>query len=153
MSAEFSKPVDDDGATDEYLTRAPEPESAVPMLRECWRCGKFVDQENRACRFCRATLHSSGRFGYGSATAMDLDRPIRLLILFYTLLLVVSIIQACYLYLGPGLPDGPRHEQEMALLQQILVAEGFDTIFVIFAIYCTRPPAPVSASLPRRATS
>jgi uncharacterized protein len=126
-----------------------------PSKRECWRCGKLVDTDRARCPFCRATLNSRRRYvdrddETFDPIGRDTARTIKALLWSFFLLLSISIVQAWYLHFGPGLPEGPKQEQEMALLQLMLVAEAFDAAFVVLALVWVTIPRPIRRSATSR---
>lgn len=119
---------------------------------ECWRCGKFVDVDRSRCPFCRATPRSRRTESRGQrpSTGNHSVRSIQALIWSYGFLLAISIFHGWYLHSGPGLPAGPRQEQEKALLQQMMIAEAVEGFVVIFAIFWVTAPRPIKRSSPTR---
>jgi membrane protease YdiL (CAAX protease family) len=137
----FERPADAFPPDGEEL---PEPDPR----RKCWRCGKRVDRGLDSCPYCRAPFGSRRRARSSPAARPvheDL-RPLKVVLWSFGLMLGVTIAYACYLHFGPGLPQGPRAEQERALLHEMLVVEAIDTALVVLAVVWAGAPKPTRPS-------
>jgi membrane protease YdiL (CAAX protease family) len=117
----------------------PEPGEEVgndPVLCECWRCGKSVEEDHSRCPYCRAILRRAEVEEYGddAAAIRSVARSIKVVLWFFALQLIASISYAAYLRSDAGRPSGPRGEQERQLLHEMLVVEAIDTAIVLIAI-------------------
>ncbi len=148
MNPEFPESTDDSSAEQERFSSA-ELDPAPAILRECWRCGKFVDESCALCPFCRAELRSvrpTRRDPSANVSIDDAVGSIKIVLVFFTLLLLTSVAYAWYLYADAEKPEGPKEEQEIALLHQMLVVEVLDTLLVLAAIASSTAPRPVRRS-------
>jgi membrane protease YdiL (CAAX protease family) len=113
--------------------------------RICWRCDKESDRQLYSCPFCRAPFGSRRRAAredeHGIETFHRDARPVKIVLWFFAVLLSVTIFQAWYIHFGPGLPQGDRKQQEMALIKQMLVVEAIDTVLVFIAIVWAGAPS------------
>jgi CAAX protease family protein len=118
--------------------------------RICWRCDKEVDRRRHSCPYCQAPFGSRRRAAleeeHGIASFHRDARPLKVVLGFFVVLLSVTIFQAWYIHFGPGMPQGNRKEQEMAMLKQMLVVEAIDTVLVLIAIVWAGAPRPFRPS-------
>ncbi len=136
MSALFPEHPEEISAGGEWSNS--EVEAASVPMRECWRCGKLSREQSSSCRFCRAkfkTLELRYNAESESKSFHLSIRPLKVLIVFFCLLLATTIFQAWHIHFGDGLPAGPKREQELALLHEMLVVEAIDTLLVLLAMF------------------
>lgn len=124
----------------------------VPRIDvKCWRCGKYIDERDPRCRFCRARQFESD--SHSDLAPLPKKAPsVMPIIVVFIITMAISVFQAWYFKNAANLPVGGKQEQEMALLRMILVVELIDSILVfsvlaLIAVPKLRPVEPSTKTL------